>query len=131
MNSDNDMRAIAKCFFDAIEAGDIATMQSSFIPDAEIWHNTDEQIVSPAETAETLAGMVSRIKDHKYTDRRVTPFSGGFVQQHVLVGRRIHDEGAVRLPCVVICQVDDGKISRLDEYFDSAHVAEFRKFADA
>ena len=37
----------------------------------------------------------------------------------------------VRLPCAIICQVEDGKITRLDEYFDSAHVAEFRKFATA
>jgi ketosteroid isomerase-like protein len=131
MAEENDIRAMAQRFFDAIEAGDIETMQNSFTPDAEIWHNTDELIVTPAQTAQTLTGMVARIKDREYAERRLTTFPGGFVQQHVLKGKRVHDDGAVRLPCAIICRVEGGKITRLDEYFDSAHVVEFRKFANA
>ena len=131
MAEQDDIGAMAQRFFDAIEAGDIETMRESFTPDAEIWHNTDELIVTRDDTAQTLTGMVARIKDRKYADRRLTTFPGGFVQQHVLKGRRVHDEGEVRLPCAIICKVADGKITRLDEYFDSAHVAEFRKFANA
>ena len=129
MSEQDDIRAMATRFFDAIEAGDIETMQVSFTSDAEIWHNTDELIVTPAQTAQTLTGMVTRIKNREYADRRLTTFPGGFVQQHVLKGVRVHDDGPVRLPCAIICKVENGKITRLDEYFDSAHVAEFRKFA--
>lgn len=131
MSEQDDIRAMATRFFDAIEAGDIETMQSSFTPDAEIWHNTDELIVTPAQTAQTLTGMASRIRDREYADRQLTVFPGGFVQQHVLKGVRVHDGVSVRLPCAIICKVENGKITRLDEYFDSAHVAEFRKFANA
>jgi ketosteroid isomerase-like protein len=131
MSELDDIRAMATRFFDAIEAGDIATMRGSFTPDAEIWHNTDELIVTPDQTAATLTGMVARIKDREYAERRLTVFPGGFVQQHVLRGRRTHDDGEVRLPCAIICTVAGGKITRLDEYFDSAHVATFRKFANA
>ncbi|MGH6650582.1 MAG: nuclear transport factor 2 family protein [Sphingopyxis sp.] len=131
MSELDDIRAMATRFFDAIEAGDIATMRGSFTPDAEIWHNTDELIVTPDQTAATLTGMVARIKDREYAERRLTVFPGGFVQQHVLRGRRTHDDGEVRLPCAIICKVAGGKITRLDEYFDSAHVATFRKFANA
>lgn len=127
--TDADMRAFAARFFDAIEQGDIATMQNSFTPDAEIWHNTDEAIVTPEQTAKTLTGLVARIKNRAYADRRVDTFPGGFVQQHTLTGVRTHDDVAVRLPCAIVCRVENGKITRLDEYFDSAHVAEFRKFA--
>ena len=129
--TDSEMRAFAKGFFDAIEQGDIAAMQACFAPDAEIWHNTDELIVTPADTARTLTGMVARIRDRRYADRRVDTFPGGFVQQHVLEGKRVHDGGAVRLPCAIVCRVENGRITRLDEYFDSAHVAAFRKFANA
>jgi ketosteroid isomerase-like protein len=73
--------------------------------------------------------MVARIEERSYAERRVQVFPGGFVQQHTLQGRRTHDGAPVRLPCAIICQVSGGKINRLDEYFDSAHVAEFRKFA--
>ena len=131
MAEQDDIRAMAQRFFDAIEAGDIETMRESFTPDAEIWHNTDELIVTRDDTAQTLTGMVARIKDRKYADRRLTTFPGGFVQQHVLTGKRVHDDGEVRLPCAIECKVENGKITRLDEYFDSAHVAEFRKFAAA
>lgn len=127
--TDDEMRAFATGFFDAIERGDIEAMESSFTPDAAIWHNTDELIVSPAQTAVTLAGMIQRIKEPTYSDRRLSVFPGGFVQQHVLVGRRAQDDVEVRLPCAIVCKVDGGKIIRLDEYFDSAHVAQFRKYA--
>ena len=131
MDSADDILALAKRFFDAIEQGDIDTMYNSFAPGAPIWHNTDEIIVTPEQTKATLTGMVKRIGDRHYAERRIHTFPGGFVQQHALTGTRTHDGGAVRLPCCIVCEVKDGKITRLDEYFDSAHVAEFRKYADA
>lgn len=131
MDSEQEIAAMAKRFFDAIEQGDIETMQNSFVAHAEIWHNTDELIVTPAQTAVTLTGMVERIKDREYADRRLTVFPGGFVQQHVLTGKRVQDDVEVRLPCAIICKVENGKIARLDEYFDSAHVADFRKYANS
>ena len=127
----DDIRTMATRFFDSIEEGDIAAMKNSFAADAEIWHNTDELVGTPEQTAAVLTGMVARIKDREYAERRLTVFPGGFVQQHVLKGRRTHDDGVVRLPCAIICKVENGKITPLDEYFDSAHVAEFRKFANA
>ncbi len=130
MDSEDDIRALAKRFFDAIEAGDIATMQASFTPDAPIWHNTDELEVTPAQTATTLTGLVARIKERSYAERRLHVFPGGFVQQHALTGKRVHDDVPVRLPCAIVCAVKDGRITRLDEYFDSAHVAQVRKYAD-
>ena len=131
MTDEHEIEALAKRFFDAIEQGDIETMRGSFTPDAEIWHNTDEAIVTRDQTATTLAGMVERITDREYADRRLTVFPGGFVQQHVLKGVRVHDGVEVRLPCAIVCTVESGKITRLDEYFDSAHVANFRKYANA
>lgn len=131
MTDKQAIEALAKSLFDAIERGDIETMRGSFAQDAEIWHNTDEAIVTRDQTATTLAGMVARIRDREYADRRLTAFPGGFVQQHVLKGVREHDDVEVRLPCAIVCKVEDGKITRLDEYFDSAHVAKFRAYANA
>ena len=76
-----------------------------------------------------LAGMVTRIVDRLYDDRRVEVFPGGFVQQHVLRGTRVQDGVRVHLPACIVCAVKDGRITRLDEYFDSARVADFRKYA--
>ena len=57
MDSEVDIRAMATRFFDAIEAGDIETMRTTFTPDAEIWHNTDEAVGTRDQTAATLTAM--------------------------------------------------------------------------
>jgi ketosteroid isomerase-like protein len=123
------MRDLAKRFFDYVEAGDVDGLVACYAPDAKIWHNTDRQEQGPEDNRKTLAGMVTRIVDRVYADRRVEVFPTGFVQQHVLQGTRKHDNVRVELPACIVCAVKDGKITRLDEYFDSAVVAEFRKFS--
>lgn len=126
--TEQQTRDLAKRFFDAIEAGDIDAVADSYTEDAVIWHNFDGLEQSRADNLETLKGMVGRISDRLYDDRRVEVFEGGFVQQHVLRGTR-KDGVRLSMPGVLVCQVRDGKISRIDEYLDSAHVAEFRKQA--
>ncbi len=129
MSDDDAMRALAKRFFDYVEAGDVDGLVACYAPDAEIWHNTDGLIQGPEDNRKTLAGMVTRILDRVYDDRRVDVFPGGFVQQHTLRGARKHDGVRLALAACIVCAVKDGRITRLDEYFDSARVAEFRKFA--
>jgi ketosteroid isomerase-like protein len=120
------MEALAKGFFDAVEQGDIDKVRASYSDDAVIWHNTDGASQTADENVAGLRGFVERIPKRAYTERRVSVFPTGFVQQHVLKGVR-KDGVDVELPCCIVCQVKDGKITRLDEYFDSEHVARFRK----
>jgi ketosteroid isomerase-like protein len=129
MSSPAEIQSLAKRFFDSVEQGDIDALVDCYAPNAEIWHNTDELIQGPQDNKKTLSGMVTRIVDRLYDDRRVEVFDGGFLQQHVLRGTRVQDGVRVHLPACVVCTVKDGKITRLDEYFDSARVAEFRKYA--
>ena len=129
MSDETAIRALAKRFFDCVETGDINGLVACYAPDARIWHNTDRQEQGPEDNRKTLAGMVTRIDDRVYADRRLEVFAGGFVQQHVLQGTRRHDGMRLELPACIVCAVTNGRITRLDEYFDSATVAEFRKFA--
>jgi len=129
MSSPEEIKVLAKRFFDSVERGDIDSLVACYAPDAEIWHNTDELIQGPQDNRVVLTGMVARIRDRLYDNRRVVVFPDGFLQQHVLRGVRVHDDVAVALPACVICAVKDGRITRLDEYFDSARVAQFRKYA--
>lgn len=120
------LRAFAKRFFDAIEAGDVDTVAGCYTDDVGIWHNFDDQVQTKDENLATLRGMAARISDRSYADRRVEVFDGGFLQQHVLWGTR-KDGSRVSLPAAIICRMRDGRIARLDEYLDSAHVALFRQ----
>lgn len=124
--SPTEIEALARGFFDAVERGDIDKVGETYAADAVIWHNTDGISNTRQENLATLRGFAARITERRYTERRVNVFPGGFVQQHVLKGVR-RDGEQVELPCCIVCQVKDGKITRLDEYFDSEHVARFRR----
>ncbi|MBB4632730.1 DUF4440 domain-containing protein [Sphingosinicella soli] len=73
--TDDDMRTLAKHFFDAVERGDVATLRSFYSDDARIWHNTDEAEQTADENAEALSGFTKRITDRVYADRRVNIYS--------------------------------------------------------
>jgi ketosteroid isomerase-like protein len=123
--TDAETAALAKRFFDCIEAGDVDGLVACYAPDAEIWHNTDGQVQGPQDNRVTLTGLVRYFADRVYDDRRLEVFPGGFVQQHVLRATRTRDGAKVALTACLVCRVKDGKITRLDEYFDSAAVTAF------
>jgi len=125
MDDSKEILALAKSFFDALEKGDISILRKVYAPDVEIWHNTDQLVQTLEDNETTLKGFVSRISDRKYGERRLTAYPGGFVQQHVLSGTR-KDGVRLTLPACIVCSVKNGHITRLDEYFDSAAVDQFR-----
>jgi ketosteroid isomerase-like protein len=112
---------IAKKFFDAIEAGEIDVVYNMFTADAKIWHNTDQLVVPRETTAKTLRGMHKHFTNIAYLDRKLESWSTGFVERHVLAWERKADGVQTRMPVCIVCEINgDGKITRLDEYFDSA-----------
>jgi ketosteroid isomerase-like protein len=119
------IRALATRLFDSIERGDIEAVSACYAPDLVVWHNFDGQEQRREDNLATLAGLIGRISERRYQNRRLNVFDGGFVQQHVLTGVR-GDGVRVSLPGVLVGKVKNGRITRLDEYLDSAHVAAFR-----
>jgi ketosteroid isomerase-like protein len=123
------MRSFATRYFDLMQAGDLDEVLRCYAPDARIWHNTDGIEESPEENVARLAASGTRVVDRVYVDRRLEVFPNGFVQQHVLRGTRVVDGAVVELPACLVAEVRDGRITRLDGYFDSAAVAEFTRGA--
>lgn len=110
----------------AAEAGDATDLADIYAPDAVIWHNHDDKETTVEQNGHLLEGMARWVSDRRYTERRVSAFDGGAVQQHVLRGTRVSTGEEVALhACAVITVNDDGKITRLDEYIDSAEAASF------
>ncbi len=110
---------LAHRFFAAIEQGDTATVRNCYAPDAVIWHNTDRAKQGRDENLAVLDGFIARTIKRRYADARVFETGEGFVQQHILHCTRV-DGRKMELPACVICTVADGRITRLDEYFDVA-----------
>ena len=64
----------------------------------------------------------TRIDDRVYSDRRLEVFAGGFVQQHVLHATGINGAVLAMRVCIVIRLAANGRISRIDEYFDPREI---------
>lgn len=121
MMTEDSIRAVAERFFAAVEAGDADTVRDSYAPDVVIWHGHTRQAQDRDTNVATLTNFIAISRDRRYTDRKVRFFPGGFVQQHLLVATS--NGGAVlELPAALICEVADGRITRLEEYFDNSGV---------
>jgi len=116
---------LANDFLDAIERGDIETVQAIYAPDAVVWHNTDDIAQPVAGNLATLTNFIKYVPERRYTGRRIEVFDGGFVDQHVLKGKLVSGK-EVSMAAVLVCKVVNGRITRLDEYFDSATLATWR-----
>jgi ketosteroid isomerase-like protein len=114
---------LAERFFKAIEAGDIEAVMEIYAPDAEIWHNTDGLTQSPADNARTLTWITTNLQGVSYTEIRRSATEDGFVQQHLLVATNRAGQ-RVEVPACIVTRIADGRITRLDEYLDSAIVAQ-------
>jgi ketosteroid isomerase-like protein len=117
----SDALAVADRLFAAIEAGDVDAVRGLYDPAVEVWHNTDRAGQGREANLATLDWVVRNLKGLRYTDVRRSATDDGFVQRHVLVatnraGRR------VEVPACIVATVREGRITRLDEYLDSAAV---------
>ncbi len=109
----------------AAEAGDASDLVDVYAPDAVIWHNHDLKETTVQQNGRLLEAMGRWVSDRRYTERRATAFEGGAVQQHVLRGTRVSTGEEIALHACVVITVADGRITRLDEYIDSAEASQF------
>jgi len=118
-------RQLAERFFNAIERGDLEAVRNIYAPDAIIWHNNDGASVTADENLEMLESFIRNVPERHYTRRRLDVFEGGFVEQHLLKAKLANGK-EVSLAACIVCKVREGHITRLDEYFDSAALADWR-----
>ena len=116
------MNDVADRLFAAIEAGDLDAVRALYAPDAVIWHNTDGSEQTVEENLRVLRWVVDHLADRRYEDVRRSPTDTGFVQQHVLRCTR-PDGVRVEVPACLVVTCGAGRITRLEEYLDSAHIA--------
>lgn len=119
----DDAEQIADALFGAIEAGDLDAVADLYSPEVEVWLNTDGIGRGRDANLRMLAWVVGNLTDRRYEEVRRHRTGTGLVQQHVLrattsTGRR------VAVPACMVITIDGGRITRLDEYLDSAHIAE-------
>ncbi len=117
----DEINDLAHRFVTAVAAGDTATVEAIYANDATIWHNFDKVDQTRAENLATLAGMHRMLTNIRYDDIRRTVVDDGFYQQHVLRGTG--KNGELDLPAILRVYVSNGRITRLEEYLDTAQIA--------
>jgi ketosteroid isomerase-like protein len=126
MSDAAEMIELARRFVGAIERGDTDAVRACYHPDARIWHNNDGVEQTVDENLRVLTRMVRALPSRRYDVSRLDALPDGFVQQHVLRAD-LPGGGTWELPACLVVRVQDGLVVRLDEYLDSAHVAELTR----
>lgn len=117
-----DSLDVATRLFTAIEAGDVAAVAQLYAPGAVIWHSHTGTTQTAEENVQVLGLVTRRLRELRYEEVRRQRTDRGFVQQHVLRARGPEGQ-PVELRACIVCDVVDGRITRLDEYIDAAAVA--------
>lgn len=116
-----DNLEIAERFFSAVEAGRWDVVRSVVSPDAVIWHNYDQTEKGVDVLVGTLTWVSQNVRGKRYdrVSRAKTP--NGFVQQHVVTGTSPAGIDFL-MPSCVVATIDNGRITRINEYVDSRHL---------
>ena len=114
-------------FVGAIQSGDTETVRACYAPDAKLWHNNDgiEQTVD--QNMKVLDWFIRTLPDRNYRVIRREALPDGFMQQHVLEAT-LPDGTKWAMDACVVVKVENGVITRLDEYLDSAKSGALRNF---
>ncbi|CAM3288660.1 nuclear transport factor 2 family protein [Mycobacterium frederiksbergense] len=114
---------VANRLFDAIERGAYADIEALWADDVAVWHSGDpaDNDREPALKVIRWFLRITTTRRYEILDRQF--FDGGFVQQHVLHADATHGASIHLRVCIVIKVGADGRITRIDEYFDPADMA--------
>lgn len=118
---------VADDFFTAVTIGDVDALRTLYSPDAVIWHNDDRLEQTVPDNLRVLRWLTRVLDDFRYEDIRRDILPWGFAQQHVLRAT-LAGHGPLEVPAALFVRVVDGRITRIDEYVDSAATVALRNY---
>jgi ketosteroid isomerase-like protein len=117
--TDDDKLAAQAAYAAATRAGDVAAVAAATEPDAVVWHNHDDAVVTAEQSGRALRWLHRTMPDVAWHDVAILPTPEGFVWQAVVTGTA--PGGPVRAhTCMVVRLSSSGKVERTDEYLDPA-----------
>jgi ketosteroid isomerase-like protein len=114
---------VADRLFGAIERGEYDTVDGMWADDVTVWHTGDSQDNDRIRALKVIRWFLDNTTRRSYEILDRQYFDGGFVQQHVLRAGRSDDVSIEMRVCIVIKVDTEGRITRVDEYFDPADMA--------
>jgi len=123
-NDEPEVLELADRFFAAINRNDADALRQIYTPDVTVWHNHDRKAQDLETNLKVLSWLHRNVQDKRYEEVRRTPTATGFVEQHVLRGTTANGK-LLDVPACLVITVTEGRISRIEEYVDSADLAAF------
>lgn len=120
----NEARNVADALGKAIAERDVEQIRALYDDSMVVWHASTNAEQSKEENAGLLAGVFAITSEMEYKDIRRHDIEGGVVQQHRLTGKFDNGKPLPDLHACLVIKVANGKITRIDEYFDSPAFAE-------
>jgi ketosteroid isomerase-like protein len=120
--TEGEIRELCHEFFDAYENRRTDILARLYADDCIIWHNVFGRDTTGAENLERFHDSYRGQRRRTYDDRTVNTFDDGFVIQYTLGGVQANGHRGALWICIV-GRVQDGRITRIDEYMDSGRFA--------
>ena len=95
-----------------------------YTDDAVIWHGSTNATQTKAENAAFLGSIFKLVDSLYYENIKRLPTPEGFVQYHAVTGVFKDGTPVPPLQACIVATVTNGKISRLNEFFDPAQFQE-------
>lgn len=120
--SSTTAQALAATIEKGVLARDLELWRTVVAPDAVWWHATGDRVTTLEETMAFFSGVLGVTTTLTYEDIRVTPTATGYIDQHS-VHAVLRDGTETRIPAIMVATVEDGMITRLDEYVEAMAAA--------
>src|SRR5262245_7618257 len=110
---------VAQRLFASIENKSVDAVAALYADDIAVWHNFTNATQSKAENLKTLGGLTKNVAHIRYevTERVLL---GERVMQRHLLRCRVENGEEVVIPACIFVTARNGKITRIDEYLDTA-----------
>lgn len=116
---------IASQLFSAIESKSVSSVAALYDEAVEVWHNFDNAIQTKAANLKVLEGLTKTVGKLRYEVIERLHVGDRVIQRHELHCTMPNGRTIV-IPCSIFLTVKNGKITRIDEYLDTAQAAALR-----
>jgi len=119
------LERLTQDFFAAITRRDWSDALERVHPDGRAMQNISGEEVDARTLLTSMRGLVESLKSFSYENPRRILGEHAVVEQHDVRMTREDGREIVLDICILLHFDEDGKITRIDEYLDSAQVAAF------
>jgi len=116
---DTTHRELCHTLFDALERGDVETVDRCYAPEMTMWCNFTNREQTREENLASLVEGQKVLRRRTYDDRQINTFDDGFVAQYTVTAVG-HDGSKRALWACLVAEVRDGLITKLYDYLDTS-----------